>query len=218
MENNTCKQCGVFVAPQEEFCPNCGASNPKDRWQQPADGAKEDLKQTIANYNSYSTYRMFNSYEILDRLKAGVGTAVEEADRGFRNASWMYKITFAVGIILIGAAFISAYATGGSIQTVLFGASGTLDIVAFFLKDPPLRLQQNRAELAKLKAAYYGWFLDTENWIQLIYELSIDGKSNLSVADMKQASDTIAANTQKFMGVFPTDQGQQPSQGKQKTD
>ena len=78
----------------------------------------------------------------------------------------MYKITFAVGVILIGAAFVSAYATGGSIVTVLFGSAGTLNLVAFFLKDPPLNLQQNRAELAKLKAAYYGWFLDVENWVQ----------------------------------------------------
>lgn len=222
MDKDKCKQCGTFVVPQAKFCPNCGVLNPlnpNDRWQQDAEGANKDLEKTIANYNSYSTYRMLNSYEILDRLKEGVGTAVEEADTGFRNAALMYKISFAVGIILIGAAFASAFVTGGSILTVLFGSAGTLDIVAFFLRDPPLRLQQNRAELAKLKAAYYGWFLDTENWIQLIYDLSKDGKSYLKVADMKQASDTIAANTQLFMGVFPTDQGLQPSEGKkQKTD
>ena len=114
-----------------------GPSNPNDRWQQPADLANKDLDQTIANYNSYSTDRMLNSYDILDKLKEGVGTAAVEADNGFRTALWMYKITFAVGVILIGAAFVSAYATGGSIVTVLFGSAGTLNLVAFFLKDPP---------------------------------------------------------------------------------
>ncbi len=101
-----------------------------------------------------------------------------------------------------------------SIQTILFGTAGTVDIVAFFLKDPPLLLQQNRADLAKLKAAYYGWFLDTENWIKLIYDLSIDDKSCVKVADMKKASETIPDNTLKFMGACLTDQGQQTKGGK----
>jgi hypothetical protein len=158
---------------------------------------------------------MLNTYDILDKLKAGVGTAADDADNGFKIALWMYKITFAVGVILIGAAFVSAYATGGSVVTVLFGSAGTLNLVAFFLKDPPLNLQQNRAELAKLKAAYYGWFLDVENWVQLIYDLSADGKSYLKIDDMKTASETMAANTQKFMGVFPT--GQEAEQPKKDT-
>ena len=46
-----------------------GPSNPNDRWQQPADLANKDLDQTIANYNSYSTYRMLNSYRHTRQVK-----------------------------------------------------------------------------------------------------------------------------------------------------
>ncbi|MGB9371523.1 MAG: hypothetical protein WCB79_06325 [Halobacteriota archaeon] len=62
-----------------------GSSNPKGRWQQPVELANKDLDQTIANYNSYSTYRMLNTSDILDKLKAGVGTAADDADTVSRS-------------------------------------------------------------------------------------------------------------------------------------
>jgi hypothetical protein len=179
---------------------------------------KEDadcqLEQFIANYNAESTRRMLDSIGIVDGLKKSASLAVGEADKGFALASTMYLVTFIFGLSLIVAAFVSAY-FNSTFATVLFGSAGTVQLVAFFLKNPPLMLQQNRAQLAKLKAAYYSWFLDTENWVQLIYDLSVNGpKTMLKVNDMKVISDSIADSTQKFMAVFPTGQDQQAQPAK----
>jgi len=167
--------------------------------------ANDLCERYISNYNLQSTKLMLDSLDTVNRLKEEVHNAVKKTDAGFDNASRMYLVTFIFGILLIIAAFISAI-FNSNIPTVLFGSAGTVQLVAFFFKNPPLMLQQNRAQLAKLKAAYYGWFLNTENWVQLIYDLSVRGdKAKLKVDQMKTISDGIADSTQKFMSVFPTE-------------
>ncbi len=72
---------------------------------------------------------------------------------------------FGIGISLLVLAVVFAIISASNpIFTIVFGGVGVIDILSFFLKDPPKSIQTSRANLTKLEAAYYYWLVDATNW------------------------------------------------------
>jgi hypothetical protein len=110
----------------------------------------------------------------------------------------MYWSIFILGVGLVLAAVPVAVLTKTELFSVLFGSVGVIDILAFFLKDPPQQLQKSRANLSKLQAAYYQWLVDAANWSVLLYTLS-KSEDKLGIDDMKKASDSYIASFSELM-------------------
>ena len=65
---------------------------------------------------------------------------------------------------------------------------------------PPQSLQDSRANLCQLQAAYYNWFLDVYNWNSFLIYLQQVGQ--LSLQNVKEVSETLLQNTAKMMELI----------------
>jgi len=148
------------------------------------------------NFKQYKeTLKVNSSY------REGLSKTNEQTIRGFKQTMIMYNVSFYIGIALIVAAVVAAFVIKSSLFTIVFGSIGTLDLLTFFIANPPLRLQESRAEQAKLNAAFYSWFLDLYNWNSFYVQYSQKGELiNLEI--MKQVSDSQIKNTRKLMEII----------------
>jgi len=148
------------------------------------------------NFKQYKeTLKVNSSY------REGLSKTNEHTIRGFKQTMIMYNVSFYIGIALLITAVFFAFFIKSSLFTILFGSIGTLDLLTFFIANPPLRLQESRAEQAKLNAAFYSWFLDLYNWNSFYVQYSQKGEMiNLEI--MKQVSDSQIKNTRKLMEII----------------
>lgn len=148
------------------------------------------------NFKQYQeTIKVNSSY------REGLSKTNEQTIRGFKQTMVMYNVSFYIGIALIITAVIFAFFVKSSLFTIVFGSIGTLDLLTFFIANPPIRLQESRAEQAKLNAAFYSWFLDLYNWNSFYVQYSQKGEL-IPLDIMKQVSDSQIKNTRKLMEII----------------
>ncbi len=152
----------------------------------------EKKKQELNKINDFVLKETEQSIKLLEPLKQNVLSVSYDIGTSFRDTRVMYWVLFLLGVGLVVAAVPVALYTQKELFSLVFGSVGVIDIVTFFLKDPPQQLQKSRANLTKLQAAYYQWLLDVANWSNVLYSEGIAGK--LDVKKMKEASDSYVAS------------------------
>lgn len=157
----------------------------------------EDQKKRLDEINEKLLDEMSHSIALLERLKKNIEKVSNEISVSFGDTRIMYWSIFLLGIALVIIAVPVALYTNNELFSLLFGSAGVIDILAFFLKDPPQQLQKSRANLTKLQAAYYLWLLDTYNWSAVLYSQSQAG--DLDVKAMKEASDSYVESFTEVM-------------------
>jgi hypothetical protein len=98
---------------------------------------------------------------VAKQMKDGLTKTLEQIDKAFRSTMLMYQVSFYLGVALVIVATVAAFALKNPLLPAVFGSLGTLDVLAFFLKNPQEKLQCSRADLAQLQAALYNWFMDS---------------------------------------------------------
>ena len=115
---------------------------------------------------------MKSHYTVLRNLRNGINETIEQMLNGFRTTMTMYTISFYVGILLIIASvvftFINPNSQNGSLLAITFAGLGTAEIITYFISNPPLKLQNSRADLAQLQAAYFAWYQDLRFWSEYL--------------------------------------------------
>ncbi len=134
-----------------------------------------------------------------DRFKEALQKTLAQIDEGFRSTMLMYKVAFYLGVgLLIAAAALAAF-TDKSLLAGIFAGLGTADILTFFLKQPPAKLQSSRAQLAQLQAAYFNWFIDLYNWNS--YLLHLNGTNQMSFDNVNAISIAVFRSTEKTLDM-----------------
>ena len=135
-----------------------------------------------------------------DEFKKGLTDTIHQIESGYSSVMKMYKMSFYLGIILIVFSLILAIWKEESLLPIVFGGLGIIDVIAYFITKPPQDLQNSRANLAQLQAAYFNWFIDVFNWNSFLGTLSQTGQ--LSFKNVKDVSDTLLQNTDKTMEMM----------------
>lgn len=162
-----------------------------------ADNLSDDQKKRLNEINDKLLDEMSHSITLLDRLKKNIENVSNDISVSFGDTRIMYWSIFLLGVVLVIIAVPIALYTNKELFSLLFGSAGVIDILAFFLKDPPQQLQKSRTNLSKLQAAYYLWLLDTYNWSAVLYSQS--GTGDLDVKAMKEASDSYVESFTEIM-------------------
>lgn len=163
----------------------------------PQRGLSDAEKDKLNELNEKILDEMVKSVDLLEKLKKNIKIVSNDIIQGLTDTRIMYLLTFSLGIGLVLAALVFAVFTNTELFPLFFGSAGVLDLLAFFLKDPPQQLQKSRANFCKLQAAYYQWLIDAANWSVLLYTLSKEDK--LKINDMKEASDSYIASFNELM-------------------
>jgi hypothetical protein len=162
-------------------------------------GLTPEEKQKVNDLKEKVLDEMTQLVDLLEKLKKNIEDVSDQIQNSFRDTRIMYWSIFILGIGLVLAAVPVAVLTKTELFSVLFGSVGVIDILAFFLKDPPQQLQKSRANLSKLQAAYYQWLVDATNWSVLLYNLSKSKDPKMGIDDMKKASDSYIASFSELM-------------------
>jgi hypothetical protein len=188
---------------EEAKIPGVGMAAPRMAAPSGAAGLSDDQKKRLNEINEQLLKEMEQSISLLRLLKANIKTVSTDIMEGFTDTRIMYWLLFILGIALVVIAVPVALYTNKDLFSLLFGSAGVIDILAFFLKDPPLQLQKSRANLTKLQAAYYQWLVDMYNWSAVLYTQSQAG--HLEIKDMKEASDSYIASFSAIMRAIDGD-------------
>lgn len=138
--------------------------------------------------------------ETADKFKAGLRDTIEQIESGYSSVMTMYKVAFYLGIFLILFSLVLAIWRGESLLPIVFGGLGIADVIAYFITKPPQDLQNSRANLAQLQAAYFNWFIDVYNWNSYLSHLNQTGQINFK--NVKEVSETLLQNTDKTMELM----------------
>ncbi len=102
------------------------------------------------------------SYEVIEKLKGSLIDTLDESRKSQLLVKWMYGLTFSLGFSLIIVALYFGV-KGQEVLAITFGGIGIISIIAFLVKDPPLKLQDSRSNYAQLTVGMLGWFSDMLN-------------------------------------------------------
>lgn len=141
--------------------------------------------------------------DVIDSYQQSVSKTNRETVKGFSSTMLMYQVSFYAGIALIVAAVVFAVFLKSSLFSIVFGSIGTLELLTFFIANPPMRLQESRVEHTKLNAAFYSWYVDLYNWNAYYRQY---GKGMVPFEIIKQVSDAQIENTRKLMDIITTTQ------------
>jgi hypothetical protein len=124
-----------------------------------------------------------------EQLRNKVLVAIDEIDKGFRKAMLMYTIAFYFGLFLIVFSMIATLfeQDGEQNNLLFFGGAGMIDIVAFFVFKPTKDLQQSRANLAQLVAAFISWYVNIQNW-DAATKKEVDTKNKTDISALEKIS------------------------------
>ncbi len=140
------------------------------------------------------------TFEMANKLKTGLLDVTKQIQSGFKSVMTMYNVAFYLGVLLIGLSAILAIWKGEALLPIVFGGLGISDVIAYFITKPPQGLQNSRANLAQLQAAYYNWFIDVYNWNSfLLYLLK---RNQLTLQNIKEVSGTLLQNTGQMMKLI----------------
>lgn len=139
------------------------------------------------------------TFELVKKMKNSLNDTLESSRSSQSITTWMYVISFCLGLVLIVAAVVFA-AMGRPILAIAFGAFGMVDIVAHFIADPPARLQESRSNYVQLIGLTLAWFKETINNDSCIASSSILTKEALD--NYNSLSESYVTNTGKFFNMM----------------
>lgn len=83
----------------------------------------------------------------VEKIKADFSSSIAFSQRSFKYVMVMYIVAFYLGIGLIITAVVFA-TLDKTILAIAFGTIGLADIIIYFFKEPPNRIQESRATLS----------------------------------------------------------------------
>jgi hypothetical protein len=140
-----------------------------------------------------STARLWTAF------KESLMDTVGQIKGGFFLTMLMYNVTFYLGVALVVASVVFAFAYRESLLSLGLGGLGTVNLVAFLIIGPAERLERSRAGLAQLNAALYTWVIDNYNW-NMFNAAQAPGQMTFDQA--KAISDMMLRNTQRTMKML----------------
>ncbi len=99
------------------------------------------------------------TFALIKDLKASLKDTMEESRNVQGLARWMFGLTFLLGFALIVVAIYFG-TRGQEVLSIAFGTFGMASIVALFISDPPLKVQDSRSNYAQLTIGVLAWFND----------------------------------------------------------
>jgi len=159
--------------------------------------------KVISQYSETSTLllnQMKTTMETADKFKWALSDTIEQIEEAYKSVMRMYKISFYLGIILIIFSLFFAIFDKASLLPIIFSGMGVADIITFFIAKPPQNLQNSRANLAQLQAAFFNWFIDVYNWNSYLAYLTQINQINFE--NVKKVSETLLDNTNKTMELI----------------
>jgi hypothetical protein len=134
-------------------------------------------------------------FQMMTDLRKKILRVIDEVDKGFRRVMLMYTIAFFVGVAVVLFSIISTVVSGTNMFTLIFGAIGALDVVAFFVFKPAEDLQKSRANLAQLVAAFMAWNNDMRSWAEIKQKKIKDGIDNTNINTIHDISRRMMIDT-----------------------
>lgn len=195
------QQTAIYTVDPATYFANFGIKNPQDQEMlsdmlRPARELQNMVLENAAN-------EMAAGKDVIESYQESIAKTNRETINGFRSTMLMYQVSFYAGIALMVAAVVFAVVLRSSLFSIVFGSIGTLELLTFFIANPPMRLQESRSEHTKLNAAFYSWYVDLYNW-NVFY--SQYGKERVPFEIIKQVSDAQIGNTRKLMDIITTTQ------------
>jgi hypothetical protein len=133
-------------------------------------------------------------------LKLGLVDVTKQIQSGYRYVMIMYNVAFYLGVALIISAIPFAIWRGESLLPIVFGGLGMADVITYFITKPPQGLQNSRANLTQLQAAYFNWFIDNYNWNSFLIYLQFTNQ--LTIDNVKKVSEVCLHNTAEMMKLI----------------
>jgi hypothetical protein len=133
-----------------------------------------------------------------NELKKGLVDVTKQIQSGYKHVMIMYNVAFYLGIALIASAVLFAIFTGESLLPMVFSGIGMADIIVYLITKPPQGLQDSRANLTQLQAAYFSWFVDMVNWNSYLLEKG----QKATLDDIKKVSEACLHNTGEMMELI----------------
>lgn len=134
-----------------------------------------------------------------DHFKQGLERTLRQIDSGYRSTMVMYQVTFYLGVALVVVAAVQAASGKTSYLTLALGGVGMLDLLGFLIVQPAKNLQDSRATLTQLQAAYFTWFTDIYNWNS--YLIAADKTGSMDFATVKDVSEATLRTTEKVVAM-----------------
>lgn len=124
------------------------------------------------NIRIFQEEEMKSHYTVIGNLREGINKTIKQMIEGYSKTMTMYTISFYMGIALIIASIVYAFFIPGaqdrSLLAIIFAGLGTVDIIGYFISNPPLKLQESRSDLAQLQASYFAWYQDIRFWLEYL--------------------------------------------------
>ena len=153
-----------------------------------------------------------NFAEMAIAFRASVLRVIGQIEEGYKDVMQMYVVAFYVGIGLFILAGISGLWLHEDVLTFVFGGLGTADILAYFIKGPPERLQVSRGNLAQLEMAFVNWIGDMHNWNEIFTQVLAESKSHVElISNASKISASMLSNVKDTMNAI--DQYCEPKEG-----
>jgi hypothetical protein len=197
------EQTALFAEDPASYFASFGITDPQDQAMiagmlAPAHAMQQLLLKNSARQNK-------NVKKVIESYQHSLAKTNRETVTGFSSTMIMYQVSFYTGIAMIVAAIVFAFIIKSSLFSIVFGSIGTLDLLTFFIANPPMRLQESRSEHTKLNAAFYSWFVDLYNWNAYFLQYSQKGQ-DIPFEIMKQVSDAQINNTRQLMDIISNTQ------------
>ncbi|PPK85074.1 hypothetical protein CLV84_1965 [Neolewinella xylanilytica] len=119
----------------------------------------EHEKSTQRQLTRLQEESAIGTFDLIKDLKASLKDTMEESRSVQGLARWMFGLTFCLGFALIVVAIYFG-TRGQEVLSVAFGTFGMASIVALFISDPPLKVQDSRSNYAQLTIGVLAWFND----------------------------------------------------------
>jgi hypothetical protein len=132
-----------------------------------------------------------------NELKKGLVDVTKQIQSGYKHVMIMYNVAFYLGVILIAFSAVFAVWKGESLLPIVFSGLGMADIITYFITKPPQGLQNSRANLTQLQAAYFNWFVDIINWNSFLLNTK-----QVTQDIYQKVSDACLHNTSEMMKLI----------------
>jgi hypothetical protein len=139
-------------------------------------------------------------------LQQGLVGIIQQIAQGYWYVTWMYNITFILGVVLILMSAVSSLVLQQDAASYLMGGLGLAGVIGSLVFRPAQDLQHNRANLAQLQAVFINWINDIHNWNrywELVMNQNRDSKQPPPpLEEVSKISDTLLNSARQMMELI----------------
>lgn len=154
---------------------------------------KQGIENTTSNIKSHRETQI-----VINVLKKSLMSTLRHSKSVQIIAIIMFSLTFLFGIALLSLAFYFG-TRDKEVLSIAFGAFGVASIVALFIADPPLKIQDSRSNYTQLTIATLNWFSDFYDKTTLVGQLNQQFNSQVAFAN---DFDTISNLQNEFIKKY----------------